>query len=251
MSAKILVFDIETAPSIGFYFNRWKEGNIVRTKEESYILSFAYKWLGVRSPVQVRALPDYADYYRKHKNCDKRLVSDLWSLLDEADVTIAHNADRFDLRTASKRFIFHSMKPPSPYKSIDTLKIAKKHANFESNNLDELARYLGLGRKVQHPGFDMWQGCMEGDEDSWNRLKRYNIRDVVLLERVYLRLRPYATSHPHLTNYTRLRACPTCQSKNIQHRGVLVTKTGYRARIQCNECGAWSSGIQHIREVVK
>jgi hypothetical protein len=55
---RILLFDIETAPAVGYYFDPYKEGNIIEIKEDWYILSFAYKWLDEKA-VHVRALPDF------------------------------------------------------------------------------------------------------------------------------------------------------------------------------------------------
>ena len=44
------------------------------------------------------------------------------------------------------------MPPPSPYKTIDTLKIARKYFGFNSSKLDDLGRVLGAGEKVRHGG---------------------------------------------------------------------------------------------------
>ena len=199
------------------------------------MLSFAYKWLGEKK-IHVHSLNDYTGY-KLHRESDKLLVIDLWELLDHADIAVGHNADRFDLRKSNARFIAHGLAPPSPYKSIDTLKIARKHFKFDSNRLDDLGAYLGVGRKLPHTGKHLWLGCMNGDAKAWRTMRRYNAQDVALLERVYLKLRPWSSSHPNLNLYTRASACQVCQSPQIIRNGRRVLRSGYRQQFRCQSCG--------------
>lgn len=183
---KILLFDIEVSPITSYTWSLW-ETNVIEVKKDWYMLSFAYKWLG-ESKVIVKALPMYSDYLKDKEN-DKALCQDLWEVLDQADIVIAQNGDAFDIKKANARFIVHGFKPTSPYKTIDTLKVAKKYFKFDSNKLGELGRYLGVGNKAETGGFSTWLGCMNGDMDMWTKMIRYNRQDVILLEKVYLRLR--------------------------------------------------------------
>lgn len=203
------------------------------------MLSFAYRWLGEKT-THVRALPDYPSY-DKDRQCDRNLLHDLWKLLEAADITIAHNGDRHDIKKANARLIYHGFPPPSPSKSIDTFKEAKKRFKFSANNLGHLGVYLGLGDKIKTTGFDLSRRCIAGDLSAWAELKRYNRRDVDLLHAIFLRMRPYMASHPNLNFYTRGDGCPVCQSPNVQARGFNYSRTGKRQRIQCKDCGAWSA----------
>lgn len=241
---RIALIDIENAPNTSYTWGKWEQ-NVIEFEEHWYILSFSVKWLD-KKKITTHALPDFQGY-EKHKNNDKALVKELWKVFDEADIIIAHNGDRFDIKKANARFAAYDFKPPSPYKSIDTLKVARKHFKFESNKLDDLGQYLNVGRKLPHTGKHLWLGCMRGDEKSWRTMRRYNAQDVALLERVYLRLRPWMTTHPNLNSYTKRITCPKCQSPHVQQRGWNVTATGKRARIHCQSCGGWSSGLKHIR----
>ncbi len=240
---KILLYDLETAPALGYVWGKWEQ-NVIEFQQNGYILSFAYKWLG-KEKVHTVALPDFR---ASSKIKDEFLALSLHVLFDEADVVIAHNGDNFDAKTANARFLANELLPPSPYKSVDTLKLARKHFRFPSNKLDDLGQYLGIGRKLPTKGKDTWLGCMEGDDKAWKIMKKYNAQDVVLLEKVYLRLRSWATTHPNLDSYKKNGSCPVCQSDKIQRRGWNVTKTGRRERIHCQDCGAWSSGTKHIRD---
>jgi len=235
----IYLFDIETAPSLGYYFDLWKEGNIVGTKENWYILSFAIKELGT-GKVQTFALPDFRGY-KKNKEDDRLLVHKLWEFFDKADILIAHNGDAFDIKKANARFIHHRLTPPSPYKTVDTLKLARRHFKFDSNKLDALAQSLGLGAKLPHTGFNTWKGCMTGDMKAWAIMRKYNAHDVVLLEKVYNLLKAWGT-HPNLNILTRENACPKCQSKHWQKRGFKYTATSEAQIYNCMGCGTYFTG---------
>ncbi len=237
MTPKILLFDIESAPARAYVWGdrKW-ETDVIEFISLPFILSFAYKWLGEKK-IHVRALPDFAGY-KRNKECDKALLASLHTLKDEADIVVAHNGDKFDLRFANTRAAIHNLLPPEPYRSVDTLKIARKHFKFPSNKLDDLGQFLGVGRKLPHTGKDLWFRCMDGDPKAFALMRRYNATDVALLERVYLKLRPWTTTHPRLSLYTRnFDACPVCQSKQIVHKGRNYLTSGWKQRFKCNSCG--------------
>lgn len=238
-SMKVLIFDIETAPNLGYIWEKYEQ-NVIAFKQERYLLSFAYMWLSDEK-VHVKALPDYK-LYKKEPQSDFCLVADLWKLFDEADVIIAHNGDGFDIKMANAAFMKHGLKPPEPYKTVDTLKVARQKFRFNSNKLDDLGDLLKLGRKVKTGGFDLWLGCLKGDKASWKLMKEYNGQDVVLLKDVYLKLRPWMTNHPNFNLGRDVNCCPVCQSNHLQSRGFGITATTKYQRYQCQDCGKWSRG---------
>jgi len=236
--AKILFLDIETAPSLGCVWGKWQQ-NVIDFKKDWYMLSYGYKWAH-ENEVHVVALSDFAGYER-HPESDKALAKTLWKILDEADIVIAHNGDAFDIPKINSRFLIHKLPPPSPYKIIDTLKIARKKFAFDSNKLDDLGHYLGIGRKLPHTGFHLWKGCMTGDLASWKTMKEYNGHDVELLEELYYLIRAWDTQHPQV-NQGDLTACPKCSSHNIQRRGFSYTLLRKKQRYQCRDCAGWFEG---------
>lgn len=237
---KIVFIDIETSPSLGWVWGVWEQ-NVLEVEQDWFMLSFAVKWND--SKTKVYALPDYRGY-KKNKTNDRLLVLELWNILNSADIVVAHNADAFDIKKANARFLVHGLQPPAPYKTVDTLKLARSKFKFDSNRLDDLARYLGIGRKLATHGKKTWLGCMEGDEKSWRTMVRYNKQDVDLLYELYMRLRPWATNHPNLGLIKdRPNTCPICGSiGKMQARGYLYTRTSKRRRYQCTHCGGWSTG---------
>lgn len=237
---KVAFFDVENAPSLGYFWGKLWETSILKTVTPWYMLSFAYKWMGEKT-VHFHSLPEYP-LFKKNKLDDRMLIEDLHALFDEADILIAHNGDRFDIRKARARFISQGLKPPSPFKSIDTLKEARKYFHFESNKLGDLGQLLGVGKKMAHTGFDLWERSMRGDKDAWKTMKDYNVQDVLLLERVYEKLKPYMATHPDLRVYSNNPGCPTCQSPHVTRQGFRVSRTRKYRQYKCQDCGSWFQG---------
>lgn len=241
--AKICFVDIETSPIIGYTWQKF-DTNLIKILEPTKIMSMAWKFLG-DDKTQVKALCDYKGYKANVLN-DKNLMNDIWRVLDDADIVAAHNGQAFDIKKINARFIINGLDAPSSYDVVDTLKVAKRYFKFDSNSLDDLGRYLGEGEKVSTGGFGLWTSCMAGDPDSWDRMKEYNKHDVDLLEKIYLRLRPFMDNHPDVNtvtgDFSKTPACHTCGSSRVQKRGFAFTKTGRKQRYQCGDCSSWSTG---------
>jgi DNA polymerase elongation subunit (family B) len=238
-TGRVIILDIETAPNLGYIWGKWEQ-NVIEYTKEWYMLGFAYKVLGEKR-VHSWMLPDFPGYDRA-KTDDRKLCAKLWEVLDDADVVIAHNGDAFDMPKSNARFLAHGMTPPSSYKTVDTKKVAKRHFRLNSNKLDDIGNYLGVGRKLKHDGFETWTGCMAGDRKAWALMRKYNVQDIALLESIYLKLRPWMTNHPNMSVFEGRNSCPACKSTNIQSRGFTITKTGRTRRWQCQDCGYWSLG---------
>ena len=240
MKPKILFFDIETTPNKGYVWEK-HDTDVIAFESYWHLLSFSAKWSGGKQIT--RGLIDY-EGYEHNKNDDRKITLDLWKLFDEADILVAHNGDQFDIKKTTARFAYHKLPPPSPYFSIDTLKLAKRHFNFVSNSLDDLGDMLNLGRKENTGGFKLWKDCMAGDKKAWRLMKKYNAQDVILLEKVYLRFRPYMKT-PLV--YSSEYCCPKCGSNHIQARGVALSGGMARQRYQCIDCGGWFQGAKGER----
>lgn len=245
---KILLYDIESAPNLAYVWGKYEQDVLAYTREW-YMLSFSWKWLG-ESKTHVLSLPDFKTYKKDPEN-DIELIRELWQLFDEADIIIAHNGNSFDQKKTNARFIFHGFPPPTPYKEIDTKLVAKRYFNFNSNKLDDLGKYFKIGQKLQTGGFELWQGCMRGDKKAWKTMTDYNKMDVILLEKVYEKMKPWMNNHPNIGLMNgELRACPNCGSSHLHRRGTTYTRTGSYQRLQCQDCGAWSqSGLKDNSQV--
>lgn len=238
-SLKILLIDIETAPNLGWTWGKWEQ-NVIQFERETFMLSFTAKWLH-SSKFITYGLSDFPDY-DKDKQSDKELCRKLWDLLDEADVVIAHNGDSFDIKKTNARFIVNGLGPPSPYRTIDTKKVAKKYFSFNSNSLNDLGELFSLGHKAPTGGFKLWLDCMEGKKEAWKKMKQYNKQDVALLEKIYLKLRAWIKNHPNIGVNNSKHSCHACGSSNVQKRGYTYCRMSKYQRIHCKDCGSWSQG---------
>src|SRR5690606_1184190 len=81
--------------------------------------------------------------------------------------------------------------PPTPWKDIDLLRIARRRFRFTSNKLQNLCYELGLPLKVETGGFDLWKRCADGDPVAWKEMRTYNIQDVIVTEQLMDRMRPW------------------------------------------------------------
>lgn len=234
---KILIWDIESYPLVvttwQLFEPRLDYGNIV---EDWGLICGAWKWVGEKEVHAVAVNP------RKPKD-DKNVIHELHKVLSEADVIVAHYGDKFDLPKFNARAIFHGLPPIPPIQTIDTKKVAKKYFGFSSNRLDYLGQYLGLGKKLP-TGYGLWLSVLAGNEKALAKMVRYNKQDVKLLEKVYLKLRPFMRNHPNENLHGPMSCCPTCGSKQFQKRGLKYFKTTARQQYQCSnqECRAWFSG---------
>lgn len=238
--SKVLIFDIETSTNLAHVWGAYQQ-DVLHFERQWFTLCFAYKWLGQKK-IHIHSLPDYP-LYKKDKYDDKELVKKLWSLFDEADVIMAHNGDRFDIKKMNARFIYHGLPPPSTYRTIDTLKTARKVFGLNSNRLDDIAAYLQIGRKLPNTGKHLWLGCMNGDMKAWKKMCQYNKHDVWLLAEVYEKIKAWEPSHPNLAILDgKDGACPTCKSKKIVKWGYIATNARMYQRHRCNNCGRYIRG---------
>jgi hypothetical protein len=242
---KVLLFDIETAPNLAYVWDKYEQ-DVIAFKKERYMLSFSYKWLG-DAKIHAYSLPMFKGY-KKNPEDDKELVRKLHQLFEDADIIVAHNGDNFDIKMANAAFARHGLTPPAPYKTVDTLKVARAKFRFNSNKLDDIGSLLGLGRKHDTGGFKLWLGCLAGLNSAWKKMVDYNKQDVVLLEKVYLKLRPWMTNHPNMNlDDGKAPACPVCKSTEVIRRGFAYTSVSRRQRYCCADCGKWSVGkIQKV-----
>lgn len=268
----ILYYDIETAPQQQYAWGSGKyDTRPLKVTKPRYHLSVTYGWdgqdethfVGINEDPKFK--PDHP-WTRHNPKKDRWVLGTLWHLFDRADMTVAHNNIRFDLKRTRARMISTGMPVPRPAKDMDTLKMYRSVAAFPSNRLDELARELGLPGKYHHPGIDMWWGCMEGDPMMWEEMATYNHQDVVTLKEVYAAILPWLTVNPglnaagfgqHLSEDGRPVMCPKpgCGGTKLISRGT-AQKSGtglkYR-RWQCvgsRGCGGYSTSRYAEREEI-
>jgi predicted RNA-binding Zn-ribbon protein involved in translation (DUF1610 family) len=236
---KILVWDIETIPIKAYLWGIWNQNVLVDNIIEDFALScVSWSWVG-ENKVHTVSLLDDLKAFKKNPYDDSVVVKAVHKVLQEADVVVAHNGDRFDTKKFNTKAFLLGLDPLPKIPSVDTLKVAKKHFSFTSNKLDYIAKSLGFGGKDNITMAD-FRGIAEGDVNSLKKMVRYNRKDVKILKSVYLRIRGWIDNHPNLNmilNST-VSICPNCGSTDLRHKGYRYTQAGRYQRYQCQSCGA-------------
>lgn len=234
--AKILLLDIETAPMLGYIWGLWDQNvGLNQLKTDWHLLSWSAKWLDDR-PSKIMHMNQ-----KNAKNIedDSKILKGLWKLMDEADVIIWQNGDKFDKKKINARFLLNGMPPPSSYRTIDTLKVSKKHFALTSHKLEYMSEKLAKKfKKLKHknyPGFELWKAVLAGDKKAWDEMKLYNDYDILALEEVYRKLAPWDNS----TNFNVYGDKPICScgSTSFLKRGFRYTNRAKFQRYRCNKCG--------------
>lgn len=193
---RVLVIDIETRyltlEGWGLFNQNFSTEQIA---EDWSILSYSAKWYDSDEVM-------YSDVSNKTED---DLLSELHSLLDQADFMIAHNGKRFDLKKIRARMVTRGFKPHSPVRVIDTLLIARKEFAFTSNKLIFLTRLLCKNnQKLEHEqfaGHKLWQAFLKGNPDAIRCMREYNIMDVVSLQELYDIIAPWSSDLPNFQVY--------------------------------------------------
>ena len=236
---KILTADIETLPLQTFNWSLFDEPRALdKLVKDWAVFSAAAKWLGDKR-VQ------YIDtQHQEAASDDKELMIWLRELLDEADIVVGQNVQKFDMRKIRARMIYHGLKPFREPEVVDTMLMAREVGAFTSNKLEYLST-LTDEQKSKHgkyPGFALWLGVMNNEAAAWAEVKKYNKQDVVATEKLYLLLRPWARRHPNLAHYFNddIRRCPRCGSPNMHATDVLHRGVSQYQGYECGDCGGHS-----------
>ncbi len=224
-----LVVDIETAPNQVHTWGLYDQNvGLSQLIKPSYMLCWGARWVGEKK-VRFKDIRD------------PEMVAEIYELIDSADALIHFNGDRFDLPILHREFLLAGFDPPSPYKNIDLLKVAKKKFRFASNKLEHIAQQLGIELKLQTSGHQLWIKCMENDPAGWREMTKYNKQDIVVTEDLYNRFLPWIDQHPNHQLYTDIDSCPRCGAiGSLTRQGYAYTSLGSFQRYRCGSCRSWS-----------
>ena len=187
---KRLYLDLETSPNVVL---SWRVGYDIKIDcdniiKERAIICAGYKW---ETDKAARII-----VWDKNQD-DKKLLQKVIAIAKDADEIIMHNGDRFDWPWVMARAAFHGLRVP-PVKTVDTLQWARRKFNFNSNKLDYIAKFLGIGGKIKTE-FGLWKDiCLHSCPKSLKQMADYCKRDVELLERVHKRLEDFVPAKTHV-----------------------------------------------------
>lgn len=236
IAAKILLFDIETLPMEVYVWDLQppkyiSPDNVIK---DYSVVCWSAKWLF--EPDVMGAKVSGTDAIRRE---DCSILQEMWSLLDQADIVVVQNGKRFDIPKLNTRFIKAGFPPPMYYQVVDTKEIMTKNFGFSSNKLDYVNKFLGIEGKTEMVWED-WVECVRGNEEYIQKMLNYNKDDVVIMEELYLKLRPWIPAHANLGVFADVDkdCCPNCQSTELKWTGQYVTPLGMYSAFRCSSCGS-------------
>lgn len=108
------------------------------------------------------------------------------------------------------------------------VKIATKNFYFNSNKLDYLASFLGYGNKIK-TGLQLWKDVMNGSKEALQKMCDYCCHDVLLLEKVYHRFKPYVKPKIHAGVLLGMEpwSDPRTGSTDVKWVKTTTTSSGY------------------------
>ena len=220
-TAKVLIYDIETSPNIGWFWRSGYKQNVGPHQiiKERAVICVSYQWLG-DNQVYNLTWDDKQD--------DRFLIEQFVEVLNESDLIVAHNGDRFDLKWLKTRALFHRIPMLPKYNQFDTLKVAKSKLYLNSNRLDYIAKFLGYEGKINTTP-DLWDKVvMKNDRKALNEMLDYCDEDVRQLTKVYNELK--YLDNPKLHEGVRQgktkQTSPITGSVNIEHIKSVTTNRG-------------------------
>jgi hypothetical protein len=237
MKRKRLFYDIETSYTKGIFWSPGPGQTILPQQILEYpkIICISYKWEGEKTVYNLD--------WNLTKQCDKLLLQKFVKIIDQADEIVGHNGDNFDLKWIRTRAVFHNIEMKNFYNSIDTLKLCRSYLNLPSNKLGEVAKYYSLSAKGDPGGLQTWIDIVEKkDRKALKRMIDYCNQDVVVLEKVFNKLKPYVK---HNSNYATLEGkekhnCPECGNSDIRLTKTYTTAAGtIKRQLRCKDpkCG--------------
>lgn len=250
--SRILCFDIETAPITAYTWGLFDQNiGLNQIKDDWYILSWAAKWYG--DPASKVMYMDNSK--AKDIRNDRAIVAGLWRILDEADIVITQNGDKFDIKKFNARAIVHGLPPVSPFKSTDTFKESRKVFNFTSHKLEYMSQLLNKKyKKLKHeeyPGFELWKAILGGDKHAWDVMKTYCVHDVLATEELYQVIQGWIKTQNMACFFDDAQIRCRCGSANIYKKGFVFTDAGKFQGYKCKDCGKRPKGRTNLLDAAK
>lgn len=243
---RILIIDVERLPGItqqswwdrGDLKNRYIHHETVIREPRTTIV--CAKWYDQ---------PEVMRFAEWDKGGRGQFLKKVHALMSEADIIVGHNVDGADVPWLLGDFhiprIGHphrpNLPPLPPFKTVDTLKVLRKH--FKSGapfkGLDAFCQIVGIPSKTDRYDREAMERAVAGSVEDRIRLTDYCDGDVVAGQWIYDWERPYIKNHPALfvDGQDKLDTCRACggETKPIAKRYVADIFT-YSMK-KCMRCG--------------
>jgi hypothetical protein len=220
---------------------------------DSRILCFAAQWRGTDEVIFKASWED------DNEESYLRMIEAAWELLDKADIVVTWNGDKFDLQWLQSEFLRLKLGRPTPYKSLDLIKVLK--TNFRkgllSMKLDWSSRKILGDKKLPHGGTDLWHDIRYGTRTekraAQKTMREYCEKDTTLTGRLLEEYLPWSKLNLAMfeENDGELR-CVQCAGTNLKKDGSKfhATAASFFQMYRCKDCGATSRGAKSEKSTV-
>jgi len=234
-SPAILAIDIEVHPALVYTYDLFRPFiSHKQIVEPSRISCFSYQWAGQKS---VKFVSEY------HDGRDE-MLSQLWHLMNDADVVVGYNSKRFDVPWITGELMAAGYTKPSPVKHIDLYQVMKQNTRFLSRKLDYVSDRLLDDKKIDANTMELAILCNSSDPEvqrkAWAKMKKYSVQDTRLLLPLFERVRSYVKMPTPVAEDG--ISCHSCGSTDLERRGYSRTLVGSYQRYCCKKCGSWFRG---------
>lgn len=235
---RILTLDIETSPMLVYTWGLFEQNiGLNQIKTDWHILAWAAKWVGSDKV-----------YYMDNRNAkdvtdDKKILEELIKLMNDADIIVTQNGDKFDFKKIRARAVLNGLPPIRPIRSTDIYKEGKKVFGFTSHKLAYITENINRKyKKLDHknyPGFELWKAVLAGDKRAWKEMETYTKHDVLSTEETYLAIQGWIKT-PNTGVYLKdLDPLCNCSNTRLVKKGFAYTDSGKYQVYHCLNCGKW------------
>lgn len=243
MKPKVLFWDVETS-FIKILTYQWSlypgetRFPYDQVIQDWFIICAAWQWYGQKKVHSVSVLDDPRRFKKNHAD-DYHVVKTLSDVISEADMVIAHNGNKFDMKKLNARILLNELPPHSGPLQQDTLVNLRSVAKLTSNKLDDIGAMRGKSRKIENPK-GLWEAATNGEEWAIKHMVKYNKKDIPPLVETYEWIRPFVKQKLNMNHFQPGDCCPACKSKAWIANGWRYTAAYKYQRYICKDCGhAW------------
>lgn len=242
---KIIIFDLETLPNLEEALRVWPQlsafpGRTLKATV-STIICAGWKVYGENKTHCINAW-DFSRW-KSNVNDDYSVCREIYNVIKEADAVVTHNGKRFDWKFLQTRLLFHGLGPLPKIHHIDTKETSSRYIYSFNNRLGYLGETFVNDKKLDHEGWDLWVNVWHKKKESMDLMTKYCKQDVDLLEKMFVKLKPFITHIPNYNNFlntTGKMLCPSCGSTRLHNKGYRYTQTKVYKRYKCRDCKSYS-----------
>jgi uncharacterized protein YprB with RNaseH-like and TPR domain len=126
---------------------------------------------------------------------DRALVEAIAQELDQYDIWIAHNGNKFDIPFLRTRLLRWELPTLANKKLIDPVLLARNKLRMSYNSLEQIANHLGCNTKTEvRP--EVWLAAsLDGSTKAMDYIVKHCVQDVLVLEQIVTKLKHLITGN--------------------------------------------------------